>query len=187
MFGENRLSRRWFQFLVNETWGRGYFSCIKAGHHESQTAPDGTPMDLIGFLCVFWLLLPWAENRLSSCGFRFPVDGSWGREYGKSFNHFLEESKPFQMELWLIYSHSHLDYLCFYIGRRAVCPGVNFDSKWMEPDIEGISSVSKQFLIKSKRFMMELWQIYSDSLLDFQCLSIGGRKTLSCGWTPRQG
>ena len=58
---------------------------------------------------------------------------------------------------------------------RTDCQGIDFDSEWMEPEAEAIPGFSKQVIINSKQFHMELQQIYSNSRLDSQCFYVGQR------------
>ena len=173
---ENWLSSHGCWFSVNRTWGLRHCKCFNAIPNEIQTVPDRTATDLLWFLSRLPVLLCWAETRLSSHGFWSLVDTTCGRGIARVPSQFLQESKQFKMELWQIYSHSHLDYQCFYNGERKDCQTVGFNLQWMECGPGDIPVIWNQFLMKSKQVLMELWHIYSPSCLDAQCFYIGGRK-----------
>jgi len=60
------------------------------------------------------------------------VDSQWmephAGEISSVSKQILNKYKHFQMEMWHIYSHSHLNFQCFSIGERKDCQAVGLDS-----------------------------------------------------------
>jgi len=82
--GENWLSTRGYWFSVNGTRSKRYVRCLKWIPNEFQTVPDGTVTDFLQY-CLNSLWVYIGQNRVSNCGCRLSVDGTWSREYSKGF------------------------------------------------------------------------------------------------------
>ena len=166
MLGGEKAVELWF--TVDGTWGRGSARVFKGIHHEFQPVLDGTATDLLWFLSGLPVLLPWERTKCQVMN----VDSPWN--LGKGVFHVFQSS-PTWIPNCSIWNCDRSTLIPVWTPRAlplwggSECQAVDFDSQWMEPNEGGLASVSKQCLMKSEEFQMELWHLYSDFHLDSQC------------------
>jgi len=121
---------------------QGVFWSFLICSHEFPIVPEGTATDLLPFLSGLPVLLCWGENRLSSCGFWFTLDGAWWKGYSSDL-------KSVPIELQTVPDGTVTDLLrllsglpvSLHLGEQTV----DVDYQWMEPEAGDIPIFSDQF------------------------------------------